>query len=887
MKKDLKNPGLSNKEVELSRKKHGENKIVEHKRRSFFRGFVSNLSDPIIKVLIIALGLNIIFMFPNINWFESGGICASIVISTLVSTISEYSSEGALERLREESQNARAIVRREGKELELLSEEIVVGDIVIISQGDKIVADGELIDGVLFLDESALTGESVEVKKELNVSEKSKELLKGSVVCQGFGEMRVTSVGEKTYYGRVASELSEETRPSPLKHRLTSLAKTISKIGYFFAFLIAFAYLFNSFVIKSSFNSAVILTKVKDLKFLFSQLINALTLAISIVVVAVPEGLPMMITVVLSSNMKKMMRDHVLVRKLVGIETSGNINLLFTDKTGTLTEGELKVKEIYNAECEKASGKNGNDYGKYLTLCGIYCNNATLSKNIAVGSNATDRALLEYFKGAKNDALIVEQIPFNSTSKYSATVVNVNDKEHTLFKGAPEKIINASNTYLDNNGEERELGNRHKSKLLSKLKELALSSFRVVALGMKMGKSDTSLEKISFLGLVAIKDKIRKEVPLAIREVTEAGVGVVMITGDNRDTATAIAKECGIISSLTGRELVIEGNELINMSDDEIAKALPKIAVIARALPSDKSRLVRIAQNSGYIVGMTGDGINDASSLKMADVGFAMGSGTDVAKEACDIVITDNNFASIVKSILYGRTIFESIRKFIVFQLTMNLSAVGISLIGPFIGVDSPVTITQMLWVNIIMDTLGALAFATEPSRRSYMKEKPKPRDEKLLTKNMIGGILINGVYILGLCVWFLKSEGLPMLLTRGDDRYILSAFFATFIFIGIFVCFTSRTKRLNILSQISKNKSFITIMLLISVMQMAFIYFGGDLFRATPLKLEDLVKAILIAFSVVVFDFIRKISYKAFKINNLSKRRKEKCQTNTCQRAR
>lgn len=883
----MKNPGLSNYEVEQSKEKYGLNKIAEHKKRSFIRGFLSNLSDPIIRVLIVALIINVIFMFPNINWFESGGICASIIISTLVSTISEFSSEGALEKLKAESQNTKAIVRREGKEIELASEEIVVGDIVIISQGDKIPADGELIEGELFLDESALTGESAEVRKKSNGSLKERELLKGSIACQGFGEMKIKAVGEETYYGKVARELSEETRPSPLKHRLTVLAKTISKIGYFFAFLIAFAYLFNSFVIKSGFDSNGILTKIRDIKFLLSQLLNALTLAISIVVVAVPEGLPMMITVVLSSNMKKMMKDHVLVRKLVGIETSGNINLLFTDKTGTLTEGELRVKEIYNSECEKISLRKNNNFTKFLTLCGIYCNNATLLKEKAVGSNATDRALLEHFKYKKCDGLIIEQIPFNSTNKYSVTTVENEEKMYTLFKGAPEKIIFASNTYVDEYGEKRELNERQKAKLFSKLKELAELSFRVVAFGIKIDKCDTALDEISFLGLVAIKDKIRKEVPSAIKEVTEAGVGVVMITGDNRDTAASIAKECGIISSLTGRELVIEGNELNSMSDDEISKLLPRLAVIARALPSDKSRLVRVAQQKGYIVGMTGDGINDASSLKMADVGFAMGSGTDVAKEACDIVITDNNFASIVKSILYGRTIFESIRKFIVFQLTMNLSAVGISLIGPFIGVDNPVTITQMLWVNIIMDTLGALAFASEPSRKSYMREKPKPRDEKLLTKDMLGGILLNGAYILGLCVWFLKSEGLPMLLNRGDDRYILSSFFAAFIFTGIFVCFTSRTKRLNILSHISKNKSFIAIMLLISVVQMAFIYFGGDLFRATPLMIEDLFKIILISFSVVIFDLLRKITYKVFKINNLSKRRKEKCQTNTCRRAR
>ena len=284
------------------------------------------------------------------------------------------------------------------------------------------------------------------------------------------------------------------------------------------------------------------------------------------------------------------------------------------------------------------------------------------------------------------------------------------------------------------------------------------------------------------------------------------------------------------------------------------------------ALPQDKSRLVRLAQENGYVVGMTGDGINDSPSLKSADVGFGMGSGTEVAKEASDIVIKDNNFASIVKAILYGRTIFHSIRKFIVFQLTMNLGAVGISLIGPFIGVDNPVTITQMLWVNIIMDTLVALAFATEPPLVKYLKEKPKSSTEQIITKDMIFKIVLNGIYILFMSVWFLKSDTLPMLLRRGEDKYILSAFFAMFIFTGIFVCFTSRKDEINLLKSISKNKSFIVIMASISVMQMAFIYFGGDTFRATPLFLNDLITVIGISFTVVIFDFIRKVTFKIAK---------------------
>ena len=311
--------------------------------------------------------------------------------------------------------------------------------------------------------------------------------------------------------------------------------------------------------------------------------------------------------------------------------------------------------------------------------------------------------------------------------------------------------------------------------------------------------------------------------------------------------------------------MVIGGATLAKMTDDEIKEILPRLAVVARALPSDKSRLVRIAQNSGYIVGMTGDGINDASSLKLADVGFAMGSGTEVAKEAGDIVIRDNNFASIVKAILYGRTIFESIRRFIVFQLTMNLGAVGISLIGPFIGIDNPVTITQMLWVNIIMDTLGALAFASEPPLAEYMKKPPKGQNEKIISGEMLRQILLTGTFIVFMCIWFLKSDTLPMLLTRGDERYILSAFFGMFIFTGIFVSFLARTTRINFLAHISKNKSFLVIMALISLVQISFIYFGGDTLRATPLACEDLFTVILISLTVVVFDLLRKIIGKLF----------------------
>ena len=861
--------GLSNKEVEKSRLENGSNEIKEQKRASFLKSFISNLSDPIIRVLIIALFVNIIFMFPHINWFESGGIALSILIATLVSTISEHSSSNAFERLKSQSENALCRVRREGGVVEIPTAEVVVGDIALVGAGEKVYADMRLLDGEITVDESALTGESIEVRKcsyTKSPNECDSTALKGALILAGQAECEIIAVGEGTYYGTVATELAGETRPSPLKHRLAKLAKEISILGYVFAFLIAFAYLFNTFFIDSKMVWDNILLKLKDIKFVLSSLLNALTLAVSIIVVAVPEGLPMMITVVLCSNMKKMTNDGVVVRKLVGIETSGSLNLLFTDKTGTLTEGKLKVKGVYLADGKDFSALKDMSkhlkYKKYLTLCAGYCTGTSYDGKRALGSDATDRAIRDYVKNDVPAAALKSVEPFDSEKKYMTAKIVADGEALELIKGAPEKIIDKCTSYFDSNGDTHPL--KSTENVLKILKSLTGASYRAVALAVKRENEAV------LIGIMAIRDKIRKEVPNAIREVTSAGVGVIMITGDNKDTAEAIAKECGIISAQTKRSLILTGDMLSKMSDAEIADALPSIAVIARALPTDKSRLVRIAQASGLVVGMTGDGINDASSLKSADVGFSMGSGTDVAKEAGDIVITDNSFTSIVKAILYGRTIFESIRKFIVFQLTMNLAAVGISLIGPFIGVESPVTVSQMLWVNIIMDTLGALAFASEPAEKEFMRQKPKSRDEQIISSPMLTQIISTGCYILALCVWFLKSHSSAMMLTRADEAYLLSAFFCMFIFVGIFVCFTSRTSRVNLLAHLNQNRSFIFIMLLISVTQMSFVYFGGELFRAVPLRAHDLLSVIFIAFSVVIFDFVRKLFFSKlrYKIN-------------------
>ncbi|MBQ8392378.1 MAG: calcium-translocating P-type ATPase, PMCA-type [Clostridia bacterium] len=851
--------GLSDLQVEESRLRYGANILTPPKKKGFFRRYISNFSDPIIRVLLIALFVNIVFMLPDINWFECGGIVVSVLVSTLVSTYSEYSNENAFERLRAQSESALTEVRRNGERRNIPSDEIVVGDIMILTPGVRIQADGEIIVGQISVDESMLTGESGEVRRD----KENKKVLKGALVCSGAATVLVNAVGEGTYYGKTARELSTDTRPSPLKERLSALAKTISKIGYSCAILIALAYLFNVFFIDSGMRMSEVILKIKDIKFLISKLLTALTLAISVVVMAVPEGLPMMITVVLSSNMKRMLRDSVIVRKPVGIETSGNISLLFTDKTGTLTEGALKVGSLYTPWGESISSISeisNTEYKKYLTMCALYCGDIEINGSKVNASNPTDRAICRFVGKEREKCEKIRDNIFDSVKKHGSSVVKRGDKLLSLFKGAPEKIIAMSSNYMDADG--KIIPFLSKERVYKRLKELTENTYRVVALAIKTGDDD-SLNSLTFLGLIALRDRIRRQVPSAVKTVTGAGIGVIMITGDNRDTAEAIAKECGIISRQTGRSLVLTGEELSNLSDKEVGELLPTLAVVARVLPTDKSRLVAIAQGKGYVVGMTGDGINDASSLKRADVGFAMGSGSDVAKEAGDIVIADNNFGSICKAILYGRSIFESIRKFIVFQLTMNFGAMGISLVGPFIGVDNPVTVSQMLWVNIIMDTLGALAFASEPPFAEYMNDKPKERGESILNSQMLHKIGFNSVYILILCIWFLKSDTLCMIMHKCDERYILSGFFAMFCFMSIFVCFASRTDRLNILSGVSKNPSFVIIMLLIGLVQVGFIYFGGDAFRSVPLLIGDLMSVVLISSTTAVFDLIRKLLYK------------------------
>jgi len=865
--------GLSTQEVEKSKLKYGDNTLESTKKKGFWRQFIANFGDPIIKILLIALFINVIFMFRNFDWYESVGIAIAIFLATFVSTLSEYGSELAFEELQEESSKTMCRVNRNGSVITIQIGDIVVGDIVYLQVGEKVPADGVVVDGNLLVDQSSLNGESKEVTKRPSTLVNndwnlafSDQVFRGSVICGGEGIIQIGRVGNDTFYGNMASEMQEETRESPLRVRLNGLAKTISHLGYIAAFVVAFAYLFNAFVLDSAMQMPAIVSKFRDFPFLFEHLLGALTLAITVIVVAVPEGLPMMITVVLSSNMKRMLKDKVLVRKLVGIETAGSLNLLFTDKTGTLTQGKPTVSEFMLGDgttFKNASAlKRKKELYELVKLSSYYNTGSMVSEKQVLGGNATDRALLEYFMPHAKPSgkyRILDKIPFDSAKKFSSIHIT-GDRDCYLVKGAPEKIIHACTGCIDESGK---ISPRFSKNFIQKtLNGLTSDAVRVIAVAysQKPISPDGVFSDMVFVGLFCISDAIRKEAKQAIQDIKNAGIQVVMITGDNKQTALSISKKCSLVSPYEPY-IVMTSEEMAELSDDELKQKLPQIRVIARALPTDKSRLVRLAQEMGLVVGMTGDGVNDAPALKKSDVGFAMGSGTEVAKEAGDIVIMDNNIASIEKAILYGRTIFKSIRKFIIFQLTMNLCAVGISIIGPFIGIDAPVTVIQMLWINIIMDTLGGLAFAGEVPLKEYMREMPKKRDEKILNSYMVNQIVFTGVFTIALCLLFLTMPVTRGIFCYADNSvYFMTAFFALFIFSAIFNCFNARTHRINLLAHLSKNKTFILIMLGIFLVQIGLIYRGGTLFRTTPLHHKDVLKVLLMAALVIPIDLSRKI---------------------------
>lgn len=868
--------GLSTEDVLKSRAEHGKNELTGKKKKSFFRKFLENFGDPMIKILLVALGINIIFVFQSTDWFETLGIAFTILIVTLVSTLSEAGSAAAFDKLQKQAMDLRVRVKRNGETVLIAVSELVCGDVCVLSSGDRIPADGELILGSLEVDQSALNGESKEAHKRpkgitvANVRDNflSPELLfNGTVVVGGEGMMRVTKVGDSTYLGKLAAELQEETPKSPLKLKLEKIAKKISIFGYIGAGLVFISYFFNVVFIDNSFNFSAIAVRFSDWKYTLSHILKALTLGVSIIVMAVPEGLPMMITVVLSSNMRRMFKDNVLIRKLNGIETAGSLNILFCDKTGTITTGKLNTSNIVFGDGSMLLPqnliKNNSERTKILSLS-LCCNNsAERGKSGVMGGNGTDRALLEF--GLKlpeyNGVIKKGKIkPFKSEYKYMATEV-FGTLNTNLIKGAPEKILDECTFYIDEHGIKKTLND--KRRLIAKIAELNRKSVRVLAVALSDCSAEAGLPKggLTLVALVGVKDVVRVAAIKGIKQVKSAGVYTVMITGDSKLTAEAVAKECGIISS--DSDLVLSSDEIAAMTDDEVKRIFKNLKVVSRAMPEDKSRLVKIAQSLNLVVGMTGDGVNDAPALKKADVGFSMGSGTEVAKEAGDIVILDDNFLSISKAILYGRTIFKSIRKFIIFQMSVNFAAVFISIVAPLLGVDSPITISQMLWINLVMDTFGGMAFSGEKPRDEYMTEPPKDKNEQLINNYMWTEIITSAVCTAMVSLLFIKSKQIFGFFAGKSEEYISTAFFSMFMFSAVCTGLNARTHRLNLFSNLRANKQFCVIMLMIALLQFGIVYIGGAINGAELLSFGHLVIILVLSAAVIPVDFIRKLVLK------------------------
>lgn len=880
--------GLNDEQVRKSLEKHGSNRLTELETESFWDKLKNNFGDPMIKILCVALVINVIFAFlGQTEWYESVGIAMAVALATLVSTFSEYKNENAFQKLQEEASKITCKVYRNGEIVEISIDDIVVDDCVLLQTGDKVPADGVLISGTIKVDQAVLNGETKEAVKKVLPDDyvdqdasmdflNEYKVFRGTVVCSGNAVMCVSTVGDKSVYGQIASELqADDDRESPLKVKLAKLADNISKFGYIGGIAIAVALLFQRIVIHNSFDMAQISAYCSNWMTVANDIVAAVMLAVIIIVMAVPEGLPLMIAIVSSLNMRKMLRDSVLVRKISGIETAGSLNILFSDKTGTITKGQLEaVIFIDGAGTEyKNYGQVVGELGKLLSLSIHHNTNAVVSgegKDVKIiGGNATERAILGFAAGRSSALTVAEvnSIPFNSENKYSATYVQ-GDYNLSLIKGAPEKILSKCKYYFDSDGKKQSFENS--SVIDEQIDKLAKRAIRVLALAVadeSIKEDELPSGEWTLVGVVGIRDEVRPESVSAISEVQNAGVQVVMITGDRKETAVAIATEAGLLKNDT--DIVMTSDELAAMSDEQLKDKLKDMRVIARALPSDKSRLVRIAQELNLVVGMTGDGVNDSPALKKADVGFAMGSGTEVAKEASDIIIMDDNFQSIDKAILYGRTIFNSIRKFIIFQLTINVSAVLISFVMPLLGRENPLTITQILWVNLVMDTLAAIAFGGEPALKRFMREKPKHREESIVSKYMWSSILTGSLWVFALSMFMLLSPVAAGYFRQdASNIYLMTGYFAFFIFAAVFNAFNARTDKINLFDNITKNKGFVEIILLIAVIQVIMTYAGGVILACYGLTLNEWVFVLGLAVTIIPADMVRKLIVKSLTKN-------------------
>lgn len=875
--------GLTDQQVEESRKKYGSNQIKEAEPETFWQQFMDGFKDPMIRVLcVIAAIMFVMFLAGQSEWYEPVGTVIAILLVNFVSAKTGVSNDNAYRKLKASQKKDTAKVIRNGDLTVIEVDDIVVGDVVVLQSGDKILADGVLIDGELSVDNSALNGEAEECKKtpapegftipenitgDTFVDEHS--LFRGATVLDRKGSMIVQKVGEATMMGKMAKDMANKEPDSPLKVKLNKLANQISVFGYIGAIVIAIAYFAHYIILAGSVSAYFAMGWVEVLK----GVMSAVSVAITIIVCAVPEGLPLVIALVLMQNTGKLYKANVLVRKSIGIETAGSLNILFSDKTGTITKGQLEVVEFLDGNGELLDVKNTTtavDIKNSLELS-IGKNTGSMfdNRHQVVGGNMTDQALLKFlgedtFKALaeKEEYNVTEQQEFNSANKFSQAYIESLGK--TFYKGAPERILGKATLYLNQEGKEVPLD---LDKINQKIDDLANRAMRVLAFGYSKKRMEENIvqDDIVLIGLVGIRDDVRPEAKEAIEEVQAAGIQVVMITGDRKETAVAIAKEAGLFKG--GNDIAITSAELNAMSDEEVKEKIKDIRVISRALPTDKSRMVRLCQELNLVVGMTGDGVNDSPALKQADVGFAMGSGTEVAKEAGKLVILDDNFNSIKNAIWYGRTLYINILKFCKMQLVINVAAVLVSAIAPFIGIEAPLKVTHLLWINLCMDSLASIMFAGEPALQKYMRDKPRKRDESIISKGMANQILVMGGWLTIMSILWFK---LPIFRTFfADEGQFYTGYFCMFVFSFMVNAFNVRTDGLNVFAHLKENPMFAKIWLVIIAVQVVMVSIGGvigDIFSCKRFGLKGWAIVILAALTMYPIDLLRKLIFGTHK---------------------
>lgn len=862
--------GLSTAEVEKSKKEFGTNQLVQKKQTTLWEMFLDAFNDIWIKVLCAALLLKVFigilgFIFPKFqgdnDLVEIISILIAIGLATGFGTLSEYRNTSRSEALQEEYSKTYAKVFRNGKLVKVLTSEIVKGDTLLIQAGDKVPVDGIVFDGKVKVSQAALNGESRDETKlpatDLSEAESTEynspsKVFMGSVVTSGEGYMVATVIGDETELGKINKSLADHSdeRKDTSTLKLEVVAAGIGKIGVSAA---AIAGVLD--VVLTLMRTTADITPV----FILMLVAESIMLMATIVIMAVPEGLPMMNSLVQSMNTESMFKKNILVSHKAAFSDSAYMNLLFSDKTGTITEGNLSLVEFILGDGKVKEKLLLEDFIDAIAINNL----AKVSEGKAIGSNNMDRALLSYalengFDGDVNHSERVKEMSGFDSEKKCASVTMTDGTVY--WKGATENIIDEITHFVLEDGSIHEFNHKYKEEVEAKMIEEAERTMKLLSV-VKMVDN-----KIILMAVLCLRDNVRKDAIDTVKVLNKAGIQVVMVTGDAEETAVAIATEAGIIKN--EEDVVLTHEELEAMSDDELKEVLPKLRVVSRAKPLDKKRLVTISQSIDDVCGMTGDGVNDAPALKQADIGFAMGDGTAVAQEAGDVIILNNSLTSIKDCVLNSRTMAKSVGKFLIFQLTVNISTLLMNIIAPILGWTEPFTIVQILWINLIMDTLAAMAFGGEPILERYMDEAPIKRNDNILTKYIKSSIGTSAIFItLGSILILENMFGITSYVMPANcanpEIYEKTFMFAFFIYSIILNSLNTRSERLNVFEHISDNKNFVYVMGAIFIMQTVIIQIGGTVFGTTMLTTKALVIAVLLAALIIPVDMVRKMIVK------------------------